>query len=118
MKYFDPGEEGDEVVRSFMLTRGRTRTAAEELAIEALVSAPTATRLNIRSLAPEQRRIVELATSPTSLAEVSALLDIPLRAVIIMASEMVAAGTLVAESTVEIVDSSLLNRIRSAFQAL
>ena len=118
MKYFDPGEEGDEVVRSFMLTRGRTRAASEELAIEALVSAPTTARLNIRSLPPEQRRIVQLATSPVSLAEIPALLDIPLRAVIVMASEMVADGILTAESTLDVVDTSLLSRIRSAFQSL
>jgi hypothetical protein len=118
MKYFDPGEDGDEVVRSFMLTRGRTRATADELAIEARVSAPTTSRLNIRSLPPEQRRIVELASTPTSLAEVSALLDIPLRAVIVMVSEMVAGGILIAESTIDVVDTSLLSRIRVAFQAL
>lgn len=118
MSTADQGEAGDEVVRSFMLTRGRTRAAGEELAIEALVSAPTTARLNIRSLPPEQRRIVELAASPVSLAEISALLAMPLRAVIVMASEMVEAGTLHSEAAIEVVDSSLLTKIRSAFEAL
>jgi hypothetical protein len=118
MKYSDTSEKGEEVVRSFMLTRGRTRAAAEELPIEALVSAPSTARLNVRSLPREQRRIVELVASPTSIAEVSALLDIPLRAAIVMASEMVAAGTLTVESTLDLVDTSLLSRIRTAFQAL
>lgn len=118
MIYSDQVEEGDEVVRSFMLTRGRTRSNAKELPLETLVSAPRADQLNLRSLRPEQRSIVELVSSPMSLAEVSAHLDLPLRTVIVMGSEMVAAGALVAEATVEVVDSTFLTKIRSAFQSL
>lgn len=118
MNYRDQSEEGAEVVRSFMLTRGRTRATAKELPLETLVSAPRAANVNMGKLPPEQRRIVELVATPASLAEVSALLDLPLRTVIVMGSEMVAAGTLVAESTVEVVDTSFLTKIRSAFQSL
>ena len=109
---------GDEVVRSFMLTGGRTRARAKELALETMVSAPECVERLRRSLPPEQRRIVDLATGPTSLAEISALLELPLRTAIVMGSEMVAAGALVAEATVDVVDTHFLTKIRSAFESL
>lgn len=114
MNDLDQSEEGAEVVRSFMLTRGRTRSASPELPLETRVSAGSPTH----AVPPEQQRILDLAATPISLAEISAHLELPLRTAIVMGSDMVAAGTLVAESTVEVIDNQFLTKIRSAFQSL
>lgn len=109
---------GGEVVRGFMLTRGRTRTAAPELAIETVVSVPEATRQSLRSLQVDQRRICTLLAGPMSIAEISAHLAIPLRASVVLVSEMVAAGTLDAGTTADDGGTDLLLKIRSALQLL
>lgn len=110
--------EGGEVVRGFMLTRGRTRASVDELAIETVVSVPDATRRALRSLHPDQRRICTLLTGPLSIAEVSAHLAIPLRAAVVLVSEMAAVGTLSAGTTADTGGTDLLLKIRSALQLL
>ena len=95
-----------ELVRAFMLTRGRTRSASPELAIETIVSAPAALAPSDVPLDREQRRIRTLLAVPMSVAEVSAHLAIPLRAAVVLVSEMVAAGALSAGQTVDTSDTN------------
>ena len=117
-------EPTGEIVRSFMLTRGRTRAAAAELPIETIVSAPAELGALGEVLDREHLRIRTLLTGPMSIAEISAHLSIPLRAAVVLVSEMVAAGTLRAGSTTTstssapVDDLDLLVKIRSALQML
>ena len=113
-------EAGDELVRGFMLTRGRTRATVQELPIETVVSAPITISLSLQpaSRDREQQRVRDLLIGPMSIAEVSAHLMIPLRAAVVICSEMVAAGLLTAGSTVDSNDTDLLHKIRSALQLL
>ena len=115
-------EPTGEIVRSFMLTRGRTRAAAAELPIETIVSAPDELGALGEVLDREHLRIRSLLTGPMSIAEISAHLTIPLRAAVVLVSEMVAAGTLHAGSTTSssapVDDVDLLVKIRSALQML
>lgn len=101
-----------------MLTRGRTRASATELPIETIVSAPTSLSLDAEPVDREQRRIRTLVAVPMSIAEVSAHLAIPLRAAVVLVSEMVAAGSLTAGQTVDTSDTNMLLKIRSALQLL
>ncbi len=112
----DPADR--QVVRAFMLTRGRTRASSPELAIETIVSAPTALAPSNVPLDREQRKIRILLAVPMSIAEVSAHLAIPLRAAVVLISEMVAAGSLSAGETVDASDTKMLLKIRSALQLL
>jgi len=107
-----------ELVRAFMLTRGRTRAASPELPIETIVSAPTTLAPTHSTLDREQRKISTLVAVPMSIAEVSAHLTIPLRAAVVLISEMVAAGSLRAGETVDTSDTNMLLKIRSALQLL
>ncbi len=107
-----------ELVRSFMLTRGRTRASSPELPIETIVSAASGLAPGNVPLDREQRRIRTLVAVPMSIAEVSAHLPIPLRAAVVLISEMVAAGSLTAGQTVDTSDTSMLLKIRSALQLL
>lgn len=101
-----------------MLTRGRTRASSPELAIEMIVSAPAGLASGNDSLDREQRRIRTLLAVPMSIAEVSAHLAIPLRAAVVLISEMVASGSLSSGQTVDVSDTSMLLKIRSALQLL
>lgn len=109
---------GDDVVRGFMLTRGRTRATVDELEIETVVSVTTAGRESLPGLEIDHRRIVAVLSGPLSIAEISAHLGIPLRASIVLVSEMVAAGTLHAGAAIRDADTELLEKIRSALQLL
>ncbi|MEY9968362.1 hypothetical protein ABIA33_006446 [Streptacidiphilus sp. MAP12-16] len=68
--------ETGEVVRPFIVTSGRTRPLREELRLETLVSALPAALT--APLSFERLRIVELCQYPRSVAEISALLPVPL----------------------------------------
>ncbi|MFJ6213139.1 DUF742 domain-containing protein [Streptomyces sp. NPDC092296] len=87
----DGGGQNDEpLIRPFAMTGGRTRPRYE-LAIEALVSS-TASPERIDSLLPEHQRICELCTEIKSVAEVSALLSMPLGVARILVADLAEAG--------------------------
>ena len=108
----------DELVRGFMVTRGRTRALVHELPIETVISAPVNPSGCPAIRDREHQRVRDLLTGPMSIAEISAHLMIPLRAAVVISSEMVAAGHLTAGSTVDSNDTDLLHKIRSALQLL
>lgn len=108
----------DELVRGFMLTRGRTRTAVQELPIETVLSAVLSPHPRTVACRREHQRVCDLLIGPMSIAEVSAHLMIPLRAAVVISSEMVAAGLLTAGTTVDSSDIDLLHKIRTALQLL
>ncbi len=114
----DDATVGGDVVRGFMLTRGRTRASVPELAIETVVTVTAMVQSSVAGLQVDHRRIVQILTGPLSIAEISAHLTIPLRAAIVLVSEMVDAGTLSAGSSIEDADTDLLEKIRSALQLL
>ncbi len=108
----------EEIVRGFMHTRGRTRARVQELPIETVVSTPVGLSLRPAIRDREHQRVRDLLVGPMSIAEISAHLMIPLRAAVVISSEMVAAGHLTAGSTVDSNDTDLLNKIRTALQLL
>ncbi len=89
----DPyGHEGDQpLVRPYAMTGGRTRPRYQ-LAIEALVST-TADPAHLATLLPEHQRICHLCREVKSVAEVSALLSMPLGVARILVADLAEAGT-------------------------
>jgi hypothetical protein len=86
----------DRVVPVYAFTRGRTRSAGEELPIEALV---TATDLALRSeqdpsLAVEWRAIIGMCGRPTSVAEIGIGLRIPVTVAKVLVGDLANAGYL------------------------
>ncbi len=118
----EESDESDEIetelVRGFMLTRGRTRATVAELAIETLVSAPAGVTARDDIRDRQHQRVRDLLVGPMSIAELSAHQMIPLPVAVLIASEMVAAGHLVAGSTLGSDDTDFLRDIRSALQLL
>lgn len=119
MSYQDEVLEGDEVVRAFMVTEGRTRPRGREFAVETMVSpTPQSAGLAAPLLQFERQQIVDEVRQPTAIVEIAAKLRLPLRAVQVLVSEMIDDGLLQQHATVVSTDSSLLLRIREAVAAL
>ena len=75
------------LVRPYALTRGRTR-ARYQLPIEALVSTTDNGRSRLPGREPEHQRICELCVELKSVAEVAALMRMPLGVVRVLIGDM------------------------------
>jgi hypothetical protein len=89
---YDDADQADEepLIRPYAMTGGRTRPRYQ-LAIEALVST-TADPERIDALLPEHQRICGLCREVKSVAEVSALLSIPLGVARILVADLAESG--------------------------
>ncbi|GLZ12450.1 hypothetical protein Acsp04_26850 [Actinomadura sp. NBRC 104425] len=85
--------EASSLVRPYAVTGGRTKPRYD-LAIEALVTAAPYPPRDISSLTPEYRAIMDLCRSARSVAEVSALLRIPLGVARVLVADMALEGLL------------------------
>ncbi|MEU4804803.1 DUF742 domain-containing protein [Actinosynnema sp. NPDC023587] len=80
------------LVRPYAWTGGRT-SSDYDLRLETLVSLETnGVAIAMRDTGPEQRSIVELCASPRSVAEVSALLALPLGVVRVLLGDLITMG--------------------------
>ncbi|MEV4556473.1 DUF742 domain-containing protein [Kitasatospora sp. NPDC049285] len=88
---YDDYEDAEPLIRPFAMTGGRTRPRYE-LALEALVSA-SVDPARLATLLPEHQRICGLCTSDVkSVAEISALLGLPLGVARILVADLAEAG--------------------------
>lgn len=85
-----PGCEGA-AVRPYTWTRGRTRPLSR-LEVETLVSTTSAGRDALAPTSAEHRAVADLCCSGRSVAEVAALLAIPLGVVRVLIADMAAIG--------------------------
>jgi hypothetical protein len=124
--YPDGPRGGDEppessFVRPYAWTRGRTRPAYD-LAVETLLS--TTSRGRDPELVPqyEHRMIADLCRDPRSVAEVAALLTLPLGVARVLLGDMAAHGSIVvhetASSTGDGPDMALMERVLSGLRRL
>jgi uncharacterized protein DUF742 len=110
------------LVRPYAMTGGRTRPRYQ-LAIEALVST-TADAERLRGQLPEHQRICLLCREIKSIAEISALLTIPLGVVRILVADLAEAGLVAIhqpggdESAGGQPDVTLLERVLSGLRKL
>lgn len=81
------------IVRPYMWTRGRTRPV-QDLALEALVSLAQLPPGTARPAAPEHHAILGLCARPVSVAELAALLALPLGVVRVLLADMIDTGWL------------------------
>ncbi|MEU1425436.1 DUF742 domain-containing protein [Kitasatospora sp. NPDC005751] len=87
---FEDDYDSGPLIRPFAMTGGRTRPRYE-LALEALVSADVDPQ-RLATLLPEHQRICTLCTEVKSVAEVSALLSLPLGVARILVADLAEAG--------------------------
>ncbi|WP_425489508.1 DUF742 domain-containing protein [Nonomuraea typhae] len=107
-------------VRPYAVTGGRTAPRVK-LAMEALVSSATAEHREFSHITPEYQAISQLCRQVRSVAEVSALLRIPLGVVRVLIADMAAEGLVrVHQPALEAgrPDVSLLERVLSGLRRL
>jgi hypothetical protein len=107
-------------VRPYAVTGGRTAPKVK-LAMEALVSSATAEHREFSHITPEYKAISQLCLQVRSVAEVSALLRIPLGVVRVLIADMAAEGLLrVHQPQLEAgrPDVNLLERVLSGLRRL
>ncbi|WP_066070732.1 DUF742 domain-containing protein [Frankia sp. EI5c] len=108
-------------IRPYALTGGRTR-AQHHLQVETMVSVPRYDPALSENLMPESRALYERARGQLSVAELSALLSIPLGVVRILISDLAAQGAVLVHPTVhgdsQDHDHSVLERILSGLREL
>jgi hypothetical protein len=102
-------------VRPFIVTRGRTRPLHDGLRIETLVEArPAALSAPLQF---EQRQIVELAQRPVSVAEVAALLGVPLGVARVLIADLYTGSYVSLHEPTEL-PVHVIERIRDLVRAL
>nr|WP_250563471.1 DUF742 domain-containing protein [Sphaerisporangium fuscum] len=79
------------MVRAYALTKGRTAPRTS-LAMEALVSSATSPHHDLSSLTPEKQAISTLCRQVRSVAEIAALLRMPLGVARVVIADMLAEG--------------------------
>lgn len=112
----DQDEAGDDAfVRPFIVTGGRTRPLHEGLRIETLVMAsPVALAAQLHF---EQRQIVQRCQTPISLAEIAALVGVPLGVARVLVADLYT-DNLVELREPKQVPEHVLERIRDLVRAL
>ena len=117
-RYDDDDDDFEErVVRPFMLTRGRTR-AKSGVVMESLVSRTDLPPERLERLESTQRSIWELLASMQSVAEVSALLELPLGVVLVLISDMSDLDLVQVHETAPVDDIHLVRRLIDGILAL
>ncbi|MEV0237081.1 DUF742 domain-containing protein [Nonomuraea sp. NPDC050786] len=115
----EPEQERSSLVRMYAVTGGRTAPRTE-LAMEALVSSATSARLGPR-YTREYRAISELCRQVRSVAEISALLSVPLGVARVLVADMEADGLVrVYQPQLDagLPDRDLLERVLSGLRRL
>jgi hypothetical protein len=114
-------EVGASAVRPYAWTRGRTKSGLD-LAIEALVSTSQRAHEQLGALQVEHRAIAELCEQTRSVAEVAALLSIPLGVARVLLGDMAGLGLVTVHQTASSAgsapDLALMERVLSGLRRL
>jgi hypothetical protein len=76
------------VVRSYALTRGRTRPGGAELGLIDVVAATIPAGESGRELGPEHRRLLRLCRRPIAVADLASEIDLPLGVVRVLLGDL------------------------------
>jgi hypothetical protein len=113
-------DDAGPVVRPYTLTGGRVRPSPG-LNLVAYVVATGAEPDATRYLTPEHRRILDVAATPTSVAEVASRLNLALSVVRIMLSDLIEEGLISVHSppdTADETDTATLEAVIHVLRAL
>ncbi|GAA3756775.1 DUF742 domain-containing protein [Spinactinospora alkalitolerans] len=107
-------------MRPYAVTRGRTKPRAQ-LPLEALISATMTARSEFGTLTPECQAISDLCREWRSIAEISALLRIPLGVARVLVADMSEQGLVQIRSSLNTdsrPNTNLLERVLSGLRKL
>lgn len=109
------------VVRPYVLTGGRTRSAGPTLSLDASVSTTASAPTRPLPATPEAARIVDLCIVPTSVAELAGRLTLPIGVVRVLVGDLGALGAVTVNPPTPIgaaTDAGLLTRLLDGIRAL
>jgi hypothetical protein len=87
-----PREENASSVRAYAWTGGRTRTSSAQLEIETLISTSTRAEELMHTMRSEHQAVARLCRQTKSVAEIGALLSLPLGVVRVLLDDMAGLG--------------------------
>ncbi len=115
-----PGSAPSSLVRPYAVTRGRTKPKSQ-LPLEALISATSTARDESGTLTPEWQAISDLCQEWRSIAEISALLRMPLGVARVLVADMSEQGLVQIRSSLNNdarPNTNLLERVLSGLRKL
>jgi hypothetical protein len=114
-------ESSSNAVRPYTWTRGRTKSGFE-LAIETLVSTNARGRAQVAAMQVEHRAVAELCEQTRSVAEIAALLSVPLGVARVLLGDMAGLGVVTVHQTASSAgsapDLALMERVLSGLRRL
>ncbi len=114
--------EAGPVVRSYVLTGGRTRHSGEAFDLVATVSATRARVADPGALAPEHMSVLRLAQMPTTVVDIASDVDLPLGVVRILLADLRELGLVVIQAPVPMkaqqVDKNTLREVLHGLRGL
>jgi hypothetical protein len=114
-------EPRERIVRPYVLTRGRTTSSIASLELHTPVLALIGPEQLGRNATPEDRQIIELCQTPTSIAELSARLAAPVGVVRVLVGDLVDARMVQvrqSETRAEHRDVRLLERLLEGIRGI
>ncbi|MDI2132003.1 DUF742 domain-containing protein [Yinghuangia seranimata] len=116
-------EDAGPLVRPYTLTRGRTRAAHADLTLITLVTTvePVPDDREAGGLHPEELDILRLCVRPQAVAEVAALVHLPVSVVKILLGDLVNAGRMTARAPLSMAqapNAELLRKVRDGLGRL
>ncbi|MDQ1031235.1 hypothetical protein QF035_008817 [Streptomyces umbrinus] len=114
--------EAGELVRPYVITRGRTLPAGNEFSLITLITTATDQRQRPRRLSPEEQQVLEMCSSGyLSVAEIAAHSQLPLGVVKVLLSSLAEGGYLVTRAPVpsaHLADKNLLQEVLDGLRTL
>ncbi len=114
--------EAGPVVRSYVLTGGRTRHSGEAFDLVATVAATRARVADPGALAPEHMSVLRLAQMPTTVVDIASDVDLPLGVVRILLADLRELGLVVIQAPVPMkaqqVDKNTLREVLHGLRGL
>ncbi|AZS84382.1 DUF742 domain-containing protein [Streptomyces griseoviridis] len=115
------GDTAGRLVRPFALTGGRTRPSRADFTLITTVTAVDPPPAWAARPQPEQQRILRRCAEPIAVAELAALLDLPVSVVVIMLCDLLEAGRITARPPHPVSrtpDLDLLQKVRDGLGRL
>jgi hypothetical protein len=115
------GDTAGRLVRPFALTGGRTRPSRADFTLISTVTAVDPPPVRAPRPQPEHQRILRRCAEPIAVAELAALLDLPMSVIVIMLCDLLEAGRITVRPPHPVaagVDPDLLQKVRDGLDRL
>jgi uncharacterized protein DUF742 len=117
------GDTAGRLVRPFALTGGRTRPSRADFTLITTVTAVDPPPAWATRQQPEQQRMLRLCAEPIAVAELAALLDLPVSVVVIMLCDLLESGRITVHPPHPVsqdpgLDMDLLEKVRDGLGRL